>query len=135
MARYGNAGLSHATTHMSQLAALLSGRNIPLTIVVYPWSYQLEWNDRHSLQSTTWSGWARERHVGFIDLFPAFFAQVDSTSLGSVASRFDLAGDVHWSAGGHAFVEQQFVRSYCGMHSGREAGRPPLATAICDAAP
>ena len=135
MDAYGNAGLALAKTHMTELATLLKQRGIPMTVVVYPWSYQLAWNDRHSLQSTVWSNWAREQQVDFVDLFPAFFAQVDSTSLGSVTSRFDLPGDIHWSAGGHAFVEQQLVHSYCGMHARPESGRPPLATAICDAAP
>ena len=135
MSRYGRLGLSRAQVHMSQLAALLKQHGIPLTVVVYPWPYQLQWNDRHSLQSTTWRDWAGEQQVTFVDLFPAFFAQVDSSSLGAVTKRYFLEGDVHWNARGNAFVAEKVVESYCReQRDSSPLARPPLATAICVAA-
>jgi hypothetical protein len=135
MAKFGSAGLANAKKHMSDLAALLKKRGIPMTVVVYPWPHQLAWNERQSLQSTTWRDWAHDQNVGFIDLSPTFFAQVDSTSLGAVIRRDFLAGDVHWSSEGHGVVERQFVLSYCDLHADSASVRPPLATAICGARP
>jgi hypothetical protein len=133
MAKFGTVGLAKAKRHMTDLAALLKQRGIPMTIVVYPWPYQLQWDERHSLQSTTWRDWAKEQHVPFVDLSDAFFAEVDSTSVDAVVKRDFLAGDVHWSAQGHGVVERQFVSSYCDLHSDTASVRPPLATAICGA--
>lgn len=133
MDKFGRAGLAKARQHMTELATLLKQRGIPMTVVIYPWPYQLQWNDRHSIQSTFWRDWAREQQVGFVDLFPPFFAQVDSTSVDVVTKRFFLDGDVHWSTRGHGFVEQHFVQSYCGEHVRAPSGPPPLATAICRA--
>ena len=131
MDKFGRTGLARGTAHMSQLAAVLRQRGIPMTVVVYPWPYQLQWNDRHSIQSSTWRAWAEAQQVGFVDLFPAFFAQVDSTSVDSVTKRYFMDGDVHWSARGHALVAREFVASYCATQIRMTTVRTPLAQAVC----
>ena len=131
MNKFGRTGLARGAAHMSQLAALLRQRGIPMTVVVYPWIYQLQWNDRHSIQSSTWRAWAEGQQVGFVDLFPAFFSQVDSTSVDAVTTRLFLNGDVHWNVRGHDFVAQQFAASYCAAHGNQPTVRTPLALAIC----
>ena len=128
---YGDSGLAAAQKHMSMLAAFLRSRDIPLTIVVYPWKYQLAWNDRHSLQSATWRRWAANERTRFIDLFPPFFALADSGGFAFATGALTIPGDVHWNARGHAFVEQEFRQRYCA--SGVTPGAA-LARGICAAA-
>ena len=113
MGVYGTVGIARAREHMSRLAALLRTKRIPLAVVVYPWPHQLARNDRRSLQSSIWRGWAAEEGVRFVDLFPAFFAAVDSSSAAKVTDRYFMPGDVHWNERGGAFAEQQFLREYC----------------------
>lgn len=130
MASYGTAGLAAARTHMSLLASYLRDKNIPLTIVVYPWPEQLRWGDRNSLQVSVWRDWAANERVGFVELFAPFFAAADSTSVNFVVDRYFLRGDVHWNATGHWLVARTFTNSYCLLPASGVTQRP-LALALC----
>lgn len=104
MKRYGTRGLTLADAHMSELAKLLRARNIPLTVVVYPWPQQLQWDDRHSLQESHWRTWSAREGAHFISLFAAFFGAADAEGLGPSLRRLFITNDVHWNAAGHRLV-------------------------------
>ena len=104
----GNAteGLRLAQGYMDELAALLKGRCIGLTVVVYPWPVQLERGDRDSLQVRVWREWSAKNGAQFIDLFAPFFDAPDALR------RFYIPGDVHWNAEGNKFVAERFLERY-----------------------
>jgi hypothetical protein len=130
MARYGAAGLASADEHMSRLAAFLAGHAIPLTVVVYPWSQQLYWNDRRSIQVTHWRDWCAARGIRFVEVFSDVFAAVDSAGLTQTVQRLYIPGDIHFSSAGHELVADRFARRYCAFPSA--AGARPLERALCD---
>ena len=47
-------GIARSLENMTKLSDLLASRNIPLTIVVYPWAQQIAQNDRDSKQVRLW---------------------------------------------------------------------------------
>lgn len=104
MRRYGRDGLARADEHMTRLAGLLRLRGIALTVVVYPWPQQLQWNDRVSRQAGYWRAWAAREQAGFIDLFEVFFNEVDALGTAETIRRHFIPGDMHWNASGHRLV-------------------------------
>ena len=112
MERYGREGLRLADEHMTSLAALLRARHVPLTIVVYPWPQQIEWNDRASLQISYWTRWAQREGAQFIDLFKPFFAEVDALGVRQAIRQYFIPDDYHWNARGHQLVAEHFARGF-----------------------
>ena len=83
---------------MTKLSDLLASRNIPLTIVVYPWAQQIAQNDRDSKQVRLWRDFCPGRCKAFIDLFPPFFAAADRDK--DWYEHLYIVGDDHFSAAG-----------------------------------
>ena len=91
---------------MGKLADMLAARNIPLTIVVYPWAQQIAQGDRDSRQISLWREFCEQRRCkAFIDLFPVFFARADADP--SWYERLYIVGDDHFSAAGNAMVARE----------------------------
>jgi len=91
---------------MLALSDLLTAKNIPLTIVVYPWAQQLAQGDRNSIQVTHWRDWAAARGARFIDGFVGFFQEpADET-----VRKYYIRGDTHFNAPGHRLLFDE-VRS------------------------
>lgn len=112
MNQYGGDGLRRADRHMTDLTALLRRHRIPLTLVVYPWPQQLQWNDRSSLQVNYWRQWARREAVPFIDLFESFLGEADLLGTTQAIDRYFIPGDFHWNARGHQFVADRFMQQF-----------------------
>lgn len=71
-------GISRALANMQSLADLLRARGIALTVVVYPWSFQLAHDDRDSRQVRIWKTFCATNCRAFINLFDVFFAEKDA---------------------------------------------------------
>lgn len=101
-------GIARSLQNMRALADLLKARNIPLTIVVYPWAQQLAQDDRESRQVSLWRDFCAGRCKAFINLFPAFFAAADADK--GWYERLFILGDDHFSAAGNRFMFQQIAK-------------------------
>ncbi len=95
-------GIARSLENMEKLADLLAGRNIPLTIAVYPWAQQIAQNDRNSKQVALWRKFCEGRCKAFIDLFPVFFAEADRSP--GWYERLYIIGDDHFSAAGNQMM-------------------------------
>jgi hypothetical protein len=95
------AGIARSLQNMRALADLLASRNIPLTIVVYPWAQQLAQGDRDSRQVSLWREFCAGRCKAFIDLFPVFFAATKADR--DWYEHLFILGDDHYSAAGNRF--------------------------------
>lgn len=98
---FGEKGLSEGGDYMEALRRLLNARGIPMTIVIYPWPYQIFHGQKKNRFTDYWHRWAKERDVAIVDLFPAF---IDAGAPRDVLNRYFIPRDVHWNAEGHAFV-------------------------------
>jgi hypothetical protein len=101
-------GVERSLANMQLLADLLRDRGIPLSIVVYPWAYQLAQDDRQSRQVAIWRDFCATNCKQFIDLFPEFFAEKDAHS--DWFERLFIPGDVHYSVVGHRIIFQAASR-------------------------
>jgi hypothetical protein len=101
-------GIARSLQNMRALAELLSARNIPLTIVVYPWAQQLAQGDRDSRQVSLWREFCHGRCKAFINLFPVFFAAADADK--DWYEHLFILGDDHFSAGGNRFMFMEIAR-------------------------
>jgi hypothetical protein len=96
-------GIARSTKNMKALADLLKRHGIALTVVVYPWPFQLTMNDRNSRQAALWRDFCRENSCkAFINLFPAFFSEKDMHQ--DWRDRLFIRGDVHLSVAGNEFM-------------------------------
>jgi hypothetical protein len=120
---YGARGMAQAQERMDRLARLLTSRSIPLTLVVYPWPYQILSGDRNSIQVSSWRAWSERSGVAFVDLFPPFFREADR---GAVIRRNFIDGDVHFSAAGHQLMARELLaRFHATGHGPRQPALAP----------
>jgi hypothetical protein len=101
-------GIARSLQNMRALSDLLASRNIPLTIVVYPWAQQLAQGDRDSRQVSIWRDFCLGRCKAFIDLFPVFFAAAEADR--DWYEHLFILGDDHFSAAGNRFMFQELAK-------------------------
>ena len=92
-------GIRRSLTNMEALAALLRERGIGLTVAVYPWPFQLIYNDRQSRQIEIWRTFCAKNCSRFIDLFPAVFAERDARR--NWYEELFIPGDIHYAPEGN----------------------------------
>jgi lysophospholipase L1-like esterase len=105
-------GITRSKQNMQRLADLLRQRNIPLTIVVYPWPLQIALDDRASRQAAIWRDFCTGNCKAFIDLFPTFFAFKDRHD--DWYRRLFVNGDLHPSAAGNRLIFDAVARHLLG---------------------
>lgn len=98
-------GIQRSLQNMGKLADLLAARNIPLTIVVYPWAQQIARGDRDSRQIALWRKFCETRCKAFIDLYPVLFAEAAADK--DWYPHLYIVGDDHFSAAGNAIVARE----------------------------
>jgi len=103
-------GVWRSLQNMGKLADLLASRNIPLSIVVYPWAQQIAQGDRDSRQVELWRDFCKGRCKSFINLFPAFFVAAEADS--NWYERLYIVGDDHFSAEGNAMVARELEKQW-----------------------
>jgi hypothetical protein len=105
------AGLRKSTAYMDRLAALLAARGIALSVAVYPWPDQLEFDKADNRGVTHWKAWC-EHHgcARFIDPTPDFFAFKGGHP--DWRERLFVRGDVHHTPEGAAIVARRLAASY-----------------------
>jgi hypothetical protein len=101
-------GIARSLENMGKLADLLKARNIPLTIVVYPWAQQIAQDDRDSRQVRLWREFCEGRCKAFIDLFPVFFAAADRDK--DWYEHLYILGDDHFSAAGNRMLYEELAK-------------------------
>lgn len=101
------AGIAKEKMKMDVLYRELKERNIPISVVVYPWPAQLAHDKVNSREVRIWQDWCAGRCKRFVDLFPAFFAiknQCRSTEPGCWYLNSFVFGDTHYNSAGNELV-------------------------------
>lgn len=101
-------GVKRALANMQALADLLRAHNIPLTVAVYPWPYQVIYNDRESRQVALWREFCAKNCKAFINLFPLVFAERDAHS--DWYERNYIPGDSHYSPQGNRLLFRELAK-------------------------
>lgn len=101
-------GIARSLQNMRALYDLLAPRNIPLTIVVYPWPHQIAQGDRDSRQIDLWREFCHGRCKAFINLYPPFFAAAEANK--DWYEQLFILGDFHFSAAGNKLFFREIAK-------------------------
>ncbi len=107
-------GIAREKTKMDQLWQELQKRNIPISVVVYPWPAQIAHDTVDSRQVRIWRDWCEGKCKRFVTLFPAFFAvkeQCSKTQPGCWYLSHFIFGDTHFNSTGDALAARVISRS------------------------
>ncbi len=101
------AGIAKEKMKMDLLWQDLARRNIPISVVVYPWPATLIYDSVDSREVHIWRDWCEGKCKRFITAFPEFFAvkeQCPKTTPGCWYLKDYFFGDIHLSAAGNKIV-------------------------------
>jgi hypothetical protein len=107
-------GIAKEKRKMDLLWQELAKRNIPISVVVYPWPAQLVYDNVNSREVRIWRDWCQGKCKRFITAFPEFFAVKEHCPQwepGCWYLQDYLFGDIHLSAGGNAIVADVVSKS------------------------
>jgi hypothetical protein len=100
-------GTARSLAKMTQLWQELAGRNIPISVVVYPHLAQVVHDTAESREIQLWRQWCEGKCKRFVSVAPKFYAARDACSKsqpGCWYSKLFIVGDMHYNAGGNALV-------------------------------
>ena len=107
-------GIAKEKAKMDVLYRELSERNIPISVVVFPWPAQLAHDTVDSREVRIWRAWCAGKCKRFVTLFPAFFAIKSGcprTQPGCWYLNYFVFGDTHYNSVGNAVVADVLSRS------------------------
>jgi len=108
------AGIAKEEAKMTLLWQELAARNVPISVVVYPWPAQIAHDTTESRQVRIWREWCQGKCKRFISLFPAFFAVKDRCpkyEAGCWYLNDFIFGDIHYNSAGNAIVAEVVSKS------------------------
>ncbi len=108
------AGIAKEKRKMDELYDDLARRNIPITVVVYPWPAQLIHDKVDSREVQIWRDWCGGKCKRFITIFPEFFAEKQkcpTTQPGCWYLRNWTFGDIHLNGNGNKIVADAVSRN------------------------
>ncbi len=107
-------GIAKEQAKMTLLWQKLAKRDIPLSVVVYPYPAQVVHDTADSRQVRIWRDWCDGRCKRFVSLFPAFLAvkdQCPQDEPGCWYLRLFVFGDMHYNTAGNALVADAVIKS------------------------
>ena len=107
-------GIAKEKAKMTLLWQELARRNIPISVVVYPWPAQILHDTADSRQVQIWREWCQGKCKRFVSLFPAFLAAKDQCPRlqpGCWYLKYFTFGDIHYNAAGNAVVAEVVSKS------------------------
>lgn len=108
------AGIAKEKAKMTLLWQELAKRNIPISVVVYPYPAQIVHDTADSRQVRIWGDWCEGKCKRFISLFPAFLAVKDRcprSRPGCWYQKLFVFGDTHYNIAGNTLVADAVIRS------------------------
>jgi hypothetical protein len=108
------AGIAKEKHKMDLIYQDLAKRNIPLSVVVYPWPAQLIYDKVDSREVQIWRDWCEGKCKRFVDVFPEFFAirdQCPKWQPGCWYLNNWTFGDIHLNDNGNAVVAEKVAKS------------------------
>jgi hypothetical protein len=107
-------GIAKEKAKMTLLWQELEKRNIPISVVVYPYPGQLIHDSADSRQVRIWREWCEGKCKRFISLFPAFLAVKDQCPRMQPGCWYldnFIFGDFHYNPAGNALVADAVIQS------------------------
>ena len=97
---------------MTKLYELLKKNKIKLSLAVYPWPQQLEFNDENSKHVNMWRSFCEKKCTKFVNFFPFFFEEKKRTSYLEVYRKYYFWNDVHFNAEGNRVIAEKLLKEF-----------------------
>ena len=97
---------------MTKLYELLSKRDIPLSIVIYPWPQQLENDNENSKHVQMWRLFCENKCANFINLFPIFFKEKKDHGYLETYKKYYWWNDMHFNIEGNVLVAKEMLKYF-----------------------
>ena len=97
---------------ISKLFELLRENQIKLSLAVYPWPQQLQYDKINSKHVKMWQSFCEGKCHKFINFFPYFFEEKEKTSFLEVYRKYYFWNDVHFNAEGNEIIAQKLLKEF-----------------------
>ena len=97
---------------MTKLFELLKKNKIKLSLAVYPWPQQLQYDNRNSKHVKMWKNFCEGKCHKFINFFPYFFKEKEKKSFLEVYKKYYFWNDVHFNAEGNKVIAQKLLKEF-----------------------
>ena len=97
---------------MSKLHNLLNKNNIKMSLAVYPWPQQIEFDVVNSKHVKMWRDFCKQKCFKFIDFFPFFFDEKDKSSFLEVYKKYYFWNDPHFNAEGNRIIAERLIKEF-----------------------
>ena len=102
-------GIKNSLKNMNELFHYLKKRNIPISLVVYPYPGQILYDQENSKQVRIWEKFCKSKCENFIDLFPIFFKEIKNNKRKAVVKKFYLKNDLHFNELGNKKIFNHLI--------------------------
>jgi len=96
----------------TQLFELLKKNKIKLSLVVYPWPQQLQYDKQNSIHVEMWRNFCEGKCYKFINFFPYFFYEKEKKSFLEVYKKYYFWNDVHFNAEGNKAIAKKLLEEF-----------------------
>ncbi len=107
-----NEGHKIMVSQMTKLHQILTDNGIKMSLAVYPWPHQLEYDNIDSLHVKIWKDFCDKRCEHFINYFPYFFGEKDKTSYLSTYEKYYFLNDPHFNKEGHKVLGKKLIEIF-----------------------
>lgn len=97
---------------MTKVYELLDEKKIPLTVVIYPWPQQLEFDRLNSKHTQMWKKFCESKCKNFINLFPVFFKEQDEKGFLETYRKYYWWNDMHFNIEGNNLVAKEILKYF-----------------------
>ena len=107
-----NEGHKIMINQMTKLHQILINKNIKMSLAVYPWPHQLEYDNINSLHVKIWKDFCETRCTNFINYFPYFFNEVNKSTYLSTYEKYYFKNDPHFNKEGHKVLANKLIEIF-----------------------
>lgn len=97
---------------MEQLYNLLNSKNIKMSVAVYPWPQQLQFDKVNSKHVQIWRDFCLDRCEKFINYFPVFFKEKNNNSFLKTYKKYYFWNDVHFNKAGNKLIADRLLKIF-----------------------
>ncbi len=95
---------------MDELYKLLEKKGIEMSLAVYPWPQQLEYDVENSEQVKMWENFCRNRCKHFFNFFPYFFESKNKIGYLDTYKKYYWWNDIHFNKAGNKVIAKELIK-------------------------
>ncbi len=98
--------------NMEKAYNLLKGKDIKMSLVVYPWPHQIQNDVVNSKHVNMWKEFCYKKCENFVNFFPFFFKEKEKSSFLEVYQKYFFWNDVHFNYSGNKVIAKKLLEIF-----------------------